>query len=220
MSVSAADMASPAMACLRVSIHGAPQGHTASDLQTLVAKLINAFLETRWQFPRQFEQMTPYAFVLSDPKAAKMDRRALKALAAELQLKLFGADGDGDGEVSLLVFEGSDVEVHRFARLPGEDVERFMDGEALDPPFEGKADRIELFRDLGVRVMQLSYNKTSPWASGVMADPPTGLTDLGHRRRARERTTPPAAATSSSVRPSSACQHVTSHKRMINFIHA
>jgi hypothetical protein len=146
MSVSAADMASPAMACLRVSIHGMPAGQNGPDLQVLVAKLINAFLETRWQFPRQFEQMTPYAFVLSDPKAAKMDRRALKALAAELQLKLFGADSDGDGEVSLLVFEGSDVEVHRFARLPGEDVDRFMDGEALDPPFEGKADRISAHR--------------------------------------------------------------------------
>ncbi len=47
--------------------------------------------------------------------------------------------------------------------------------------FEGRLDRIELFRGLGVRVMQLSYNKTSPWASGVMADPPTGLTDLGRK---------------------------------------
>jgi membrane dipeptidase len=47
--------------------------------------------------------------------------------------------------------------------------------------FEGKIDRIELFRGLGVRVMQLSYNKTSPWASGVMADPPTGLTELGRK---------------------------------------
>jgi membrane dipeptidase len=47
--------------------------------------------------------------------------------------------------------------------------------------FEGKVERIELFRDLGVRVMQLSYNKTSPWASGVMANPPTGLTDLGRK---------------------------------------
>src|ERR1035437_8242361 len=130
MSVSAADMASPAMACLRGSIHGMPAGQNGPDLQVLVAKLINAFLETRWQFPRQFEQMTPYAFVLSDPKAAKMDRRALKALADELQLTLFGADSDGDGEVSLLVFEGSDIEVHRFARLPGEDVDRFMGAEA------------------------------------------------------------------------------------------
>jgi membrane dipeptidase len=47
--------------------------------------------------------------------------------------------------------------------------------------FEGKVERIELFRDLGVRVMQLSYNKSSPWASGVLADPPSGLTDLGRK---------------------------------------
>jgi membrane dipeptidase len=47
--------------------------------------------------------------------------------------------------------------------------------------FEGKVERIELFRDLGVRVMQLSYNKASPWASGVLADPPTGLTELGRK---------------------------------------
>jgi len=47
--------------------------------------------------------------------------------------------------------------------------------------FEGKVERIELFRNLGVRVMQLSYNKTSPWASGVMADPPAGLTEPGRK---------------------------------------
>lgn len=47
--------------------------------------------------------------------------------------------------------------------------------------FEGKVERIELFRNLGVRVMQLSYNKTSPWASGVLADPPAGLSDLGRK---------------------------------------
>ncbi|HWA89768.1 MAG TPA: membrane dipeptidase [Rhizomicrobium sp.] len=47
--------------------------------------------------------------------------------------------------------------------------------------FEGKVEYIELFRDLGVRVMQLSYNKTSPFAAGVLADPPTGLTDLGRK---------------------------------------
>ena len=29
--------------------------------------------------------------------------------------------------------------------------------------------------------MQLSYNKTSPWASGVMADPPAGLTESGRK---------------------------------------
>jgi membrane dipeptidase len=47
--------------------------------------------------------------------------------------------------------------------------------------FDGKVENIEIFRDLGVRVMQLSYNNTSPWASGVLADPPTGLTEAGRK---------------------------------------
>ena len=46
---------------------------------------------------------------------------------------------------------------------------------------EDKPERVSLFRNLGVRVMQLSYNKTSPFASGVLADPPTGLTELGRK---------------------------------------
>jgi hypothetical protein len=140
MPVSTADLVSPAMACLRVSIVAAPGGQSATDLQALVAKVINAFLETRWVWPRQFEQMTPYAFVLTDPRATHMDKRGLKALAAELQLKLFGADGDG--EVSLLMFEGTDVEVHRFAKLSIEDVDRMLAGEAMKPPFEGQIERI------------------------------------------------------------------------------
>jgi membrane dipeptidase len=46
---------------------------------------------------------------------------------------------------------------------------------------DGKIDRIELFRGLGVRVMQLSYNKPSPFGFGVLSDPPGGLTPLGHQ---------------------------------------
>jgi membrane dipeptidase len=46
---------------------------------------------------------------------------------------------------------------------------------------EDKPERIELFRNLGVRVMQLSYNKASPFGSGVLADPPSGLTELGRK---------------------------------------
>jgi membrane dipeptidase len=46
--------------------------------------------------------------------------------------------------------------------------------------FDGKIDRIELFRNLGVRVMQLSYNRKSPFAAGVMEPNGGGLTSLGH----------------------------------------
>lgn len=149
MPVSTADLVSPAMACLRVSILSPPGGQDERDLQTLVAKVINAFLQSRWEWPRQFEQMTPYAFVLTDPRAERMDKRGLKALAGELQLKLFGSDGEG--EVSLLLFEGSDMEVHRFARLSMGEVERMLAGEALQPPFEGTLDHIiaDLARDDG-----------------------------------------------------------------------
>ena len=45
---------------------------------------------------------------------------------------------------------------------------------------EGKLERIEEFAGRGVRVMQLSYNLPSPFASGVMSPQPSqGLTDLG-----------------------------------------
>jgi hypothetical protein len=149
MPVSTADLVSPAMACLRVSILSPPGGQDEGELQALVAKLINAFLQSRWEWPRQFEQMTPYAFVLTDPRAERMDKRGLKALAGELQLKLFGSEGEG--EVSLLLFEGPDMEVHRFARLSVDDVERMLAGEALHPPIEGTLDFItaELARDDG-----------------------------------------------------------------------
>ena len=74
---------------------------------------------------------------------------ATVALASELQLKLFGSDGEG--EVSLLLFEGSDMEVHRFARLSVDEVERMLAGDALHPPFEGTLNHItaDLSRDGG-----------------------------------------------------------------------
>jgi membrane dipeptidase len=46
-------------------------------------------------------------------------------------------------------------------------------------PLEDKIDRIELFRGLGVRVMQLTYNKASPFGTGVLGDPKGSLTPLG-----------------------------------------
>lgn len=46
---------------------------------------------------------------------------------------------------------------------------------------EGKVSRIQLFRNLGVRVMQLSYNRKSPFAAGVMEPDGGGLTTLGQQ---------------------------------------
>jgi membrane dipeptidase len=41
---------------------------------------------------------------------------------------------------------------------------------------EGNLDRFDLFRNFGVRVMQLSYNRKSPFAAGVMEPKGGGLT--------------------------------------------
>ncbi len=51
--------------------------------------------------------------------------------------------------------------------------------------FEGKVDQIDHFRSLGVRVMGLSYNKGSPFGSGILPTSSRGLTELG--RQAVER---------------------------------
>ncbi|RZJ94871.1 MAG: Zn-dependent dipeptidase, partial [Brevundimonas sp.] len=57
----------------------------------------------------------------------------------------------------------------------------FEAGEML----EGDLDAIDAFRALDVMVMGLSYNRNTPFASGVMSTQPTGLTPLG--RQAVER---------------------------------
>ena len=52
--------------------------------------------------------------------------------------------------------------------------------------FEDKLEKIDLFADRGVRVMQLNYNLPSPFASGVLSPQPSeGLTPLGHEAVAR-----------------------------------
>jgi membrane dipeptidase len=53
---------------------------------------------------------------------------------------------------------------------------------------EDKVDRIDLFRNLGVRVMQLGYNTPSPFGGGVMSPPETTLTELGREAVARMNT--------------------------------
>jgi membrane dipeptidase len=44
---------------------------------------------------------------------------------------------------------------------------------------EDKIERIELFRNLGVRVMQLTYNRRSPFGVGCLDGDVNGLTELG-----------------------------------------
>lgn len=57
----------------------------------------------------------------------------------------------------------------------------FEAGEML----EGKVDSIDRFAATGVRVMGLSYNRDTPFASGVLSTRHGGLTPLGHEAVAR-----------------------------------
>jgi membrane dipeptidase len=50
---------------------------------------------------------------------------------------------------------------------------------------EGKLDRIDLFRQLGVRIMQLSYNRRSPFGVGCLDGETDGVTELGRKAIAR-----------------------------------
>ncbi len=50
---------------------------------------------------------------------------------------------------------------------------------------DDKIERIELFRKLGVRVMQLSYNHKSAFGCGCLDGDTDGLTDLGHQAIAK-----------------------------------
>jgi membrane dipeptidase len=50
---------------------------------------------------------------------------------------------------------------------------------------EDKIDRIEIFRGLGVRVMQLTYNRRTPFGVGCLDGETDGLTDLGRKAIAK-----------------------------------
>jgi len=50
---------------------------------------------------------------------------------------------------------------------------------------EDKLDRIEIFRGLGVRVMQLTYNRKTPFGVGCLDGDTDGLTDLGRQAIAK-----------------------------------
>jgi membrane dipeptidase len=50
---------------------------------------------------------------------------------------------------------------------------------------EDKIDRIEIFRGFGVRVMQLTYNRRTPFGVGCLDGETEGLTDLGRKAVAK-----------------------------------
>jgi membrane dipeptidase len=103
---------------------------------------------------------------------------------------LSGINGDFAETVREIAYVHQMIEVHPAyfmqVRVPA-DMDRakregkmgiILSFESVDM-LEGKLERFELFRNFGVRVMQLSYNRKSPFGAGVMEPNGGGLTPLG-----------------------------------------
>ena len=130
-----------ASACLRILLDLSDEKQAKLDaLGPLVSKVTNAFLDGRWSAPRRYVTLTPYSFMLTDPKADEMDVARLGKLAKELQQRLFG-DSDA-GDVTLLLHDGDDAATARFVTMDHASLKRATQDRDQPPPFTGKLFKI------------------------------------------------------------------------------
>jgi hypothetical protein len=115
-----------AIACLRIIVGEELMFADQETMADLVAKVASSYLETRWLWPRRYGLVAPFAFVLADPRVTLLDPRELQALAAELHVKLFGQESEGD--VTLLTFEGDQNEVMKFVGASRQELTALMRG--------------------------------------------------------------------------------------------
>ena len=87
---------------------------------------------------------------------------------------------EGRGDLFTQIRRADEIEAAKSARKLGI-IFSFESVVAL----EDRLDRINLFRALGVRVMQLAYNTPSPFGAGVLSPANAGLTELGRAVIAR-----------------------------------
>jgi hypothetical protein len=116
-----------AIACLKVFVGDEMRFADNETMAALVGKVAGAYLETTWTWPRRFGLVAPFSFVLADPRATQLDARELQALSRDLQHKLFGDKGAGD--IVLLMFEGDQTDVMRFAGIQGAQLKALLDGQ-------------------------------------------------------------------------------------------
>lgn len=103
-----------------------------ATLGPLVSKFTTIYLESRWLWPRQFQPLTYYSYLLTDPRADELDVRELARLSDELQTKLFGTGADG--EIALLLFEGPPESATAFAALDAVSLNAALRNPELLPP--------------------------------------------------------------------------------------
>lgn len=96
--------------------------------------------------------MGPGAYVLIDPGADTLNGDELRQMAAELQVHLFGTQGQQD--LCMLTFEGDEEQVLKFTTVPEEELLAMRSGVEPPPP----EDRTRLVNQDGVREL-------APWGS-------------------------------------------------------
>lgn len=116
-----------AIACLKVFVGDELRFADNETMAALVGKVAGAYLETTWLWPRRYGLVASFSFVLADPRATQLDARELQALARDLQFKLFGEKGEGD--IALLMFEGDQTDVMRFAGIGAAQLKALLNGE-------------------------------------------------------------------------------------------
>jgi len=147
-----------------------------------------------------------------------------------IKLTLGGINSDLAETVTEIAYIQQMIEVHPAyftqVRVPS-DMERaksegklgiILSFESADM-LEGKLESFELFRNLGVRVMQFSYNRKSPFAAGVMEPNGGGLTPLG-REAARKMNTLGIAIDLSHANPQTAADAIAVSAKPVIMTHA
>lgn len=137
-----------ALACLRVVVRSEQTDLSEAMFSTLVAKFTSAFLEVRWSWPRKFSALNPYAFLLNDPTASELDTAELGRLSAELHAHLFGVTNDESAKVTVLLFEGEEAAMAKFAELSDGKLEQAM----VDPAAAPEGGRLSRIATDGTRL--------------------------------------------------------------------
>ena len=166
-----------AIACLKVFVGDELKFADNETMAALVGKVAGAYLETTWLWPRRYGLVAPFSFVLADPRATKLDARELQALARDLQFKLFGDKGDGD--IALLMFEGDQTDVMRFAGIHGAQLKALLDG-TDDGSIVGRV----------CRITPTEVSSVVPQGGPVSGAPP--MEELAAQRAIDEDVGPPA----------------------------
>ena len=164
----------PASACLRILLNLSDEQFARLDaLGPLVSKVTGAFLESRWSWPKRYAVVTPFSFMLTDPKAAEVDVVRLERLAEELQLKLFGTSTGGD--VLLVLHDGDEADTAQFVSMDHATLKQAIEAPTGVSPFGGRMLQLSAETDFS-NGLQWKMLQSPPEAANASEEPAAGST--------------------------------------------